>query len=91
MTSSPAFHTLVLREWIKLGATTRAHLKAKLNKRTPHEPFDRLLGAKLRKKDNIRSSAYRLVYGVDDKTVALRMNVVGKRDRTNKSAPAQRP
>ena len=72
-----------LREWKKLGATSRAQFKAKLGERlvAPHVPADRLSGGKNRYKIKLRSSGYRLVYSVDDTTITLRVIAVGKRAR----------
>ena len=72
-----------LREWKKLGATSRAQFKAKLGERliAPHVPADRLSGVKNRYKIKLRSSGYRLVYSVDDTTVTVRVIAVGKRER----------
>ena len=72
-----------LREWKKLGATSRAQFKAKLGERlvAPHVPADRLSGGKNRYKIKLRSSGYRLVYSVDDNTITVRVIAVGKRER----------
>jgi len=72
-----------LREWKKLGATSRAQFKAKLAERliAPHVPADRLSGGKNRYKIKLRSSGYRLVYSVDDTTITVRVIAVGKRER----------
>ena len=72
-----------LREWKKLGATSRAQFKAKLSERlvAPHVPADRLSGGKNRYKIKLRSSGYRLVYSVDDNTITVRVIAVGKRER----------
>lgn len=72
-----------LREWKKLGATSRARFKAKLGERliAPHVPADRLSGGKNRYKIKLRSSGYRLVYSVDDTTITVRVIAVGKRER----------
>ena len=72
-----------LREWKKLGATSRAQFKAKLGERliAPHVPADRLSGGKNRYKIKLRSSGYRLVYSVEDVTITVRLIAVGKRER----------
>ena len=72
-----------LREWKKLGATSRAQFKAKLSERlvAPHVPADRLSGGKNRYKIKLRSAGYRLVYSVDDNTITVRVIAVGKRAR----------
>jgi len=83
VTYSLEFHVAALREWKKLGATSRAQFKAKLGERliAPHVPADRLSGGKNRYKIKLRSSGYRLVYSVDDATVTVRVIAVGKRER----------
>ena len=72
-----------LREWKKLGATSRAQFKAKLGERliAPHVSANRLSGGKNRYKIKLRSSGYRLVYSVDDNTITVRVIAVGKRER----------
>ncbi|WP_340301097.1 type II toxin-antitoxin system RelE family toxin [Roseobacter sp. HKCCD5988] len=72
-----------LREWKKLGATSRAQFKAKLSERlvAPHVPADRLSGGRNRNKIKLRSSGYRLVYSVDDNTITVRVIAFGKRER----------
>ena len=72
-----------LREWKKLGATSRAQFKAKLSERlvAPHVPADRLSGGKKRYKIKLRSFGYRLVYSVYDNTITVRVIAVGKRER----------
>jgi mRNA interferase RelE/StbE len=72
-----------LREWKKLGATSRAQFKSKLSERlvAPHVPADRLSGGKNRYKIKLRSSGYRLVYSVDENTITVRVIAVGKRER----------
>ncbi|WP_340242931.1 type II toxin-antitoxin system RelE family toxin [Roseobacter sp. HKCCA2468] len=83
MTYSLEFHVAALREWKKLGVTSRAQFKAKLGERliAPHVPADRLSGGKNRYKIKLRSSGYRLVYSVDDTTVTVGVIAVGKRER----------
>ena len=72
-----------LREWKKLGATSRAQFKAKLSERliSPHVPADRLSGGRNRYKIKLRALGYRLVYSVDDATITVRVIAVGKRER----------
>lgn len=78
------FHVLALKEWQKLDGSIKEQFKKQLQKRlsSPHVPSARLN----RELDGfykikLRTSGYRLVYEVIDKTVTVMVIVVGKRDK----------
>lgn len=77
------FKESALKEWGKLGATVREQFKAKLTERlkSPRVPSSALHGAKDLYKIKLRSSGYRLVYQVADKTITVTVIAVGKRDK----------
>ena len=73
-----------LKEWEKLGETTRMQLKKKLARRlqNPVVPADRLHGFPNHYKIKLRSSGYRLVYEVAEKEIIVYVIAVGKRDHS---------
>ena len=77
------FHPAALKEWRKLGGTLRAQFKKKLAERleTPRIPADALHGVADHYKIKLRSAGYRLVYRVEDRTIAVVVIAVGKRER----------
>ena len=83
MTYKLEFKESALKEWRKLGATVREQLKAKLAERlvSPKVPAAALHGAKDLYKIKLRTSGYRLVYQVTDKTITVTVIAVGKRDK----------
>lgn len=83
MTYKLEFKESALKEWRKLGVTVREQLKTKLAERlkSPRIPSAALHGAKDLYKIKLRSSGYRLVYQVTDKTVTVTVIAIGKRDK----------
>ncbi len=83
MTYSLEFKKSALKEWKKLGHTTRTQFKKKLEERleNPHVPSSALSGATNIYKIKLRQAGYRLVYSVDDTVVVVTVIAVGKRDR----------
>lgn len=75
------FLPTALKEWRKLGSTVREQFKKKLEERIkgPVVPGDRLTGQKNYYKIKLRSSGYRLVYEVEEKSVTVFVIGVGKR------------
>jgi mRNA interferase RelE/StbE len=72
-----------LKEWRKLGSTVREQFKKKLVERleTPRVPADALHGLEDHYKIKLRSSGYRLVYRVEDRTITVTVVAVGRRER----------
>jgi mRNA interferase RelE/StbE len=72
------------KEWDKLGATLRDHLKKKLAERllNPHVPGDALRGLADHYKIKLRTAGYRLVYRVEDEQVTVVVVAVGRRERS---------
>ncbi|MDL2291177.1 type II toxin-antitoxin system RelE/ParE family toxin [Desulfovibrio sp. OttesenSCG-928-F20] len=77
------FHPLALKEWAKLGSTTREQFKKKLAERLEHPRVesDALRGMQDVYKIKLRSLGYRLVYRVDDGRVVVVVIAIGKRDK----------
>jgi len=71
------------KEWDKLDSSIKEQLKGKLVERLtdPCVLKDKLCGAADLYKIKLRSSGYRLVYRVYDKTVVIQVIAVGKRER----------
>jgi mRNA interferase RelE/StbE len=71
------------KEWKKLDSTLRQQFKKKLAERlsNPRVESARLSGQTDRYKIKFRSSGYRLVYEVNDKTVTVVVVAIGKRER----------
>lgn len=82
MTYKLKFLPSAKKEWEKLGATVREHLKKKLGERLvrPRVESDRLHGQHDFYKIKLRSAGYRLVYEVEDATVTVFVISVGKRE-----------
>ena len=72
-----------LKEWNKLGSTTKEQFKKKLIERLeqPEVPASRLSGSINRYKIKLRSAGYRLVYEVKKEIVTVLVVAVGKRER----------
>ena len=86
------FKTEALKEWKRLGAPVREQFKKKLAERlaTPHVPASRLHGARNRYKIKLRGAGYRLVYEVRDAELVVTVIAVGRRDRGEVYARADR-
>lgn len=78
------FHVLAKKEWDKLDGSLKEQFKKQLKKRlvSPHVPST-LLNKELEGcyKIKLRTSGYRLVYEVVDKSVTVIVIAVGKRDK----------
>lgn len=87
-----AFLDEALKEWRGLDSNTRGQFKKKLAERleNPREPSARLSGAKDRYKIKLRSVGYRLVYEVRDALLIVVVVAVGRRDRGEVYASAER-
>ena len=71
------------KEWDKLGATIRDQLREKLEERRdrPRVPKDALRDYPGHYKIKLRSSGYRLIYRVVDRTVTIMIVRIGKREQ----------
>jgi mRNA interferase RelE/StbE len=80
-----AFLEDAMKEWRKLDHSVREQFKKKLAERVanPKVASARLYGSKERYKIKLRSSGYRLVYGVRDQDVLVVVVAIGKRDRNS--------
>ena len=78
-----AFLPSALKEWKKLGATTREQLKKKLEERLdkPDVPASALRGLPGHYKIKLRASGFRLVYRIEKGALVVSVVSVGKRDR----------
>lgn len=83
MTYELAFKKTALKEWKKLGPSTRTIFKKKLTARltSPHILFAAISGGKNLYKIKLRQLGYRLVYSVSDSIVTVTVIAVGKRNR----------
>ena len=81
-----------LKEWRRLDANTRGQFAKKLAERleNPRVPSAKLSGAKDRYKIKLRSVGYRLVYEVRDARLVVVVVAVGRRDRGEVYAAAER-
>ena len=73
-----------LREWEKLDGSIKGQFKKQLEKRliSPHVPSAILSGdLEGYYKIKLRTSGYRLVYEVIDRTITVMVIVVGRRDK----------
>ena len=86
------FKTEALKAWKRLGAPIREQFKKKLAERleTPHVPVSRLHGARNRYKIKLRGAGYRLVYEVREAELVVTVIAVGRRDRGEVYAKADR-
>lgn len=82
MTYDLEFKESALKEWWKLGASIRAHLKKRLAERleNPRIESARLSGMPDCYKIKLRSVGYRLVYQVSNGRMVVMVIAVGKRD-----------
>lgn len=83
MTYKLKFKDEALKEWCKLDGTLREQLKKKLTERMqdPRVPAAKLSGHADRYKIKLKSSGYRLVYGVRDAEIVVIVVAIGKRER----------
>ena len=81
-----------LKEWRGLDSNTRGQFAKKLAERlkNPRVPSAKLSGAKDRYKIKLRSVGYRLVYEVRDAQLVVVVVAVGRRDRSDVYAAAER-
>lgn len=84
MTYKLSFDPRALKEWYKLGETTKAQFKKKLAAvlNNPTIPANRLTGLPNCYKIKVRSSGYRLVYQVQGENITVFVIAVGKRDKS---------
>lgn len=80
------------KEWRKLGATLREQFKKKLQERleAPRVAADALSSLPDHYKIKLRTAGYRLVYRVADDIVTITVVAVGKRERGEVYASAQK-
>lgn len=83
MTYKLAFLPSAMREWERLDSTVRGQFRKKIKERliNPHVPASRLRGFKNHYKIKLKSSGYRLVYGVEEDRIQIFVISVGKRDK----------
>ena len=81
-----------IKEWRKLGATVRNQFAKKLDERlaSPRIPSARLSEFPDCYKIKLRKAGYRLVYRVDDDRIVVMVIAVGRRERNEVYAEAQR-
>ena len=83
MTYKLLFLPSAKKEWKKLSHEIRGQFKKKLKERleNPVVPKDKLIRMNNCYKIKLRSSGYRLVYKVIDKTISVQVIAVGVRDK----------
>ena len=83
MTYRLEFLSSAQKQWDKLGATVRDQFKKKLEERKdrPRVPKDSLRDYPDHYKIKLRSSGYRLIYRVLDRTVTIVVVRIGKREQ----------
>lgn len=86
------FHVKARKEWDKLDATIRLQFAKKLKERltSPRIEADKLSGMTDCYKIKLRSAGYRLVYQVFDNKLVITVVAVGKRERSEAYAVAQK-
>lgn len=86
------FHEWAMKEWKKLDRTLQTYFKKKLAERleNPRVPSAALSGMPDCYKINLCSAGYRLVYRVDDDVVYVTAIAVGKRERMQAYASAEK-
>ncbi|MEW5838401.1 MAG: type II toxin-antitoxin system RelE/ParE family toxin [Pseudomonadota bacterium] len=86
------FHVAALEEWRRLGGGVREQLKKKLAERlqNPRVPSAALHGMADCYKIKLRSAGLRLIYRVDDGVLTVFVLALGKRERNQVYAVAQR-
>ena len=77
------FLSTALKEWKKLDNSIKTQLKKKLKEIliNPHIPSAQLHGFENHYKIKLRSSGFRLVYGVIDNELVVLVIVIGKREK----------
>lgn len=85
MTYKLDFYEQAYKEWKKLDKSIREQFKQKLVERlkSPRVPSAKLRDSKDRYKIKLKSAGYRLVYEVNDNTIAVLVVAVGKRDKND--------
>jgi len=83
MTYELEFQVAAKKEWDKLGETTRALFKKKLQERlvNPHVPSAQLRRLPGCYKIKLRGAGYKLVYKVQNSVLTVCVVAVGKRER----------
>lgn len=78
-----AFLVSAKKEWDALDNSIKEQFKKKLEERllTPHVEKDCLYSMKGCYKIKLRSSGYRLVYKIEDKSIRIVVIAIGKRER----------
>ena len=84
MTYKLTFLKSAKKEWDKLYSSIKTQLKDKLAERliNPCVLKDKLCGTSNLYKIKLRSSGYRLVYHVCNKTIVVQVIAIGKRERS---------